>query len=91
MWAVVPRAAKKWAHNRGSSKADWATRRPSRGLRKYSPGYGPGGKRAVEPRRSDRPSKRAPVPKRKTATKATPAKRKTAAKKAAATKRRKKR
>lgn len=87
MWAVVPRAAKKWSHNRGSSKTDWATRRPSRGLRKYSPGYGPGGKRAVEPRRPDRPSKSAPPPKRKTA----PAKRKTAAKKAAATKRRKKR
>lgn len=24
MWATVPRAAKKWAHNRKTRKADWA-------------------------------------------------------------------
>ena len=30
MWAVVPRAAKRWAHNRGTSKSMWAKRRPAR-------------------------------------------------------------
>jgi hypothetical protein len=29
LWAVVPRAAKKWSHNRVTKKADWAgIRRP---------------------------------------------------------------
>jgi hypothetical protein len=29
MWAVVPRAAKKWAYNRSTSKKDWVgVRRP---------------------------------------------------------------
>src|SRR4051794_38031427 len=30
MWAVVPRAAKRWAHNRGTSKSMWSKRRPAR-------------------------------------------------------------
>lgn len=33
MWAVVPAAAKKWAHNRNTTKANWARRRPSRRYR----------------------------------------------------------
>ena len=34
MWAVVPGAAKKWAHNRRTRKADWVKRRPSRRRRR---------------------------------------------------------
>ena len=33
MWAVVPSAAKKWAHNRNTSKRDWGRRRASRRYR----------------------------------------------------------
>lgn len=30
MWAVVPSAARKWAHNLPTTKSDWARRRPSK-------------------------------------------------------------
>jgi len=34
MWAVVPGAAKKWAHNRKTTKANWIKRRPARKVRR---------------------------------------------------------
>ena len=37
IWAVVPRAAKRWDHNRGTSKSMWAKRRPARPSIKRAP------------------------------------------------------
>lgn len=34
MWAVVPKAAKKWAHNRKTRKGDWRGARTSRARRR---------------------------------------------------------
>lgn len=33
MWAVVPRAARRWAHNRRTRTPDWVKRRAARGRR----------------------------------------------------------
>jgi len=34
MWAVVPSAARKWAHYKKTRKKDWVKRRPSRARRR---------------------------------------------------------
>ncbi len=34
MWAVMPRAAKKWAHNRTTNKSDWRSVKPRRTRRR---------------------------------------------------------
>lgn len=35
MWAVVPRAAKKWAHNRDTGKSDWTGAKRAVRRRRY--------------------------------------------------------
>lgn len=35
MWAVYPKAAKKWAHNRKATKSDWVGRFRAKSYRKH--------------------------------------------------------